>query len=64
MQWNSLAEFQPTVAAGSSNKYQNWESRDLERWVPHGYARVRADSRGAGRSPGNIDCFSGRETQD
>ena len=64
MQWNFLAEFQPTVTAGSSNKYQNWESCDPEQWVPHGYACVRVDSRGAGRSPGDIDCFSERETQD
>jgi predicted acyl esterase len=37
---------------------------DPEKWVPHGYACVRVDSRGAGRSPGIIDHFSPRETQD
>ena len=42
----------PETAAGSSNKYQNWELVDPEKWVPDGYAIVRIDSRGAGRSPG------------
>jgi predicted acyl esterase len=48
----------------SSNKYQNWELVDPERWVPDGYACVRVDSRGAGRSPGVIDAWSAREAQD
>ena len=32
--------------------------------MPEGYACVRVDSRGAGRSPGFIDPFSPRETKD
>ncbi|HEX7594633.1 MAG TPA: CocE/NonD family hydrolase, partial [Anaerolineae bacterium] len=48
----------------STNQYQNWEVVDPEKWVPHGYVCVRVDSRGAGRSPGVIDCFSPRETKD
>ena len=32
--------------------------------MPHGYVCVRVDSRGAGCSPGFIDHFSPRETQD
>ena len=32
--------------------------------MPDGYACVRVDSRGAGRSPGLLDPFSRRETQD
>ncbi len=54
----------PDVVAGSSNFYQNWEVVDPEKWVPHGYACVRIDSRGCGRSPGFIDPFSPRETRD
>ena len=54
----------PDVAYGSSNLYQSWEVVDPEKWVPEGYACVRVDSRGAGRSPGFIDPFSPRETQD
>jgi hypothetical protein len=52
------------VPAGSSNKYQNWEVVDPEKWVPHDYICVRVDSRGAGCSPGFIDHFSPRETKD
>src|SRR5262249_20882467 len=51
-QWRRMAEQHPDVAAGSTNKYQNWEVVDPEKWVPDGYACVRVDSRGAGRSPG------------
>ena len=49
---------------GSSNKYQNWELVDPEKWVPDGYACVRVDSRGAGRSPGYLEVWSPREAQD
>jgi predicted acyl esterase len=62
--WNRMVETHPDVAAGSSNKYQNWEVVDPEKWVPDGYACVRVDSRGCGRTPGVIDHFSPRETQD
>ncbi len=54
----------PNVLQGSSNKYQNWELVDPEKWVPDGYACVRVDSRGAGRSPGYLDVWSAREAQD
>ena len=43
---------------------QNWEVVDPEKWVPDGYACVRVDSRGAGRSPGVLEPFSPRETRD
>ena len=62
--WERMAEKHPDVTAGSSNKYQNWEVVDPEKWVRDGYACVRVDSRGAGRSPGYIDHFSPRETKD
>ena len=62
--WQKMIVSHPDVAYGSSNKYQNWEVVDPEKWVPHGYACVRVDSRGCGRSPGFIDHFSPRETRD
>src|SRR5919109_2875663 len=62
--WTRMVEQHPDVAAGSTNKYQNWEVVDPEKWVPDGYACVRVDSRGCGRSPGVIDHFSPRETKD
>jgi predicted acyl esterase len=54
----------PEVPAGSTNKYQVWECVDPEKWVPDGYACVRVDSRGSGRSPGLLDIWSARETLD
>ncbi|HJQ61510.1 MAG TPA: CocE/NonD family hydrolase [Burkholderiales bacterium] len=63
-QWQRMCEEHPDVPAGSSNKYQNWEVVDPEKWVPDGYAVVRVDSRGAGRSPGLLDMWSQREAQD
>ena len=63
-QWARLAKAAPEALEGTSNKYQNWELVDPEKWVPDGYACVRVDSRGAGRSPGVIDCWSDRETRD
>ena len=62
--WQRMVAEHPDVAHGSTNKYQNWEVVDPEKWVPDGYACVRVDSRGAGRSPGHIDHFSPRETKD
>jgi hypothetical protein len=63
-QWRRMVEQHPDVPAGSTNRYQNWEVVDPEKWVPDGYACVRVDSRGAGRSPGFLDLYSARETQD
>jgi predicted acyl esterase len=62
--WQRMAQKHPDVTAGSTNKYQNWEVVDPEKWVPHDYACVRVDSRGCGCSPGVIDHFSPRETKD
>jgi len=55
----------PDVASGSSNKYQNWEVVDPEKWVPEGYACVRVDSARDGESPGTrrpptFSSFRGR----
>src|SRR5919108_4986902 len=63
-QWEKMASEHPDVVAGSTGKYQNWEVVDPEKWVPHGYACVRVDSRGAGCSPGHIDVWSPREARD
>ncbi len=63
-QWRIMCEKHPDVPAGSTNIHANWEVVDPEKWCPHGYACVRVDSRGAGRSPGYIQHFSPRETKD
>ena len=62
--WDRMVAAHPDVPAGSSNKYQNWEVVDPEKWVPDGYVCIRVDSRGAGRSPGYMDVWSPRETRD
>ncbi|MGA7714917.1 MAG: CocE/NonD family hydrolase [Bradyrhizobium sp.] len=62
--WQNMIASHPDVAFGSTNKYQNWEVVDPEKWVPLGYVCVRVDSRGTGRSPGYVDHFSPRETRD
>jgi uncharacterized protein len=62
--WDRMIAAFPEVAEGSSCKYQVWELVDPEKWVPDGYACLRIDSRGAGRSPGFLDPWSPRETKD
>ncbi|MDB5558383.1 MAG: xaa-pro dipeptidyl-peptidase peptidase family s15, partial [Enterovirga sp.] len=62
--WSRMIESFPEVLEGTSSVYQSWELVDPERWVPDGYICLRVDSRGAGRSPGYLDPFSPRETQD
>src|SRR3972149_62461 len=36
--WETMIAEHPDVPIGSSNKYQNWEVVDPEKWVPDGYA--------------------------
>ncbi|HEV8639968.1 MAG TPA: CocE/NonD family hydrolase [Methylomirabilota bacterium] len=64
MQWQKMVEDHPEILEGSTNKYQNWEVTDPERWIPHGYVVVRVDSRGAGWSPGFMDPNCPREIED
>jgi uncharacterized protein len=63
-QWTKMVDDHPDVARGSTNRYQNWEVVDPEKFVPHGYVCVRVDSRGTGWSPGRIDVWSRREARD
>jgi predicted acyl esterase len=62
--WTRMVQAYPETAEGSSNKYQNWELIDPEKWVPDGYVCLRIDSRGAGRSPGCLEVWSPREARD
>ncbi len=64
LQWEKMVADHPEILEGSTNKYQNWETTDPERWVPHGYAVLRVDSRGAGWSPGFMDPSGPREIDD
>ena len=62
--WQWLISNHPEILDGSSGEFMVWETVDPERWVPAGYAVVRVDSRGAGRSPGIMDIWSPQETRD
>src|SRR6266480_643401 len=62
--WQRMVAEQPHGAQRSANNFQYREVVDPEKWVPDGYACVRVDSRGAGRSPGFLDLWSAREAKD
>ncbi len=64
MQWQKMVADHPEILESSTNKYQAWEVTDPERWVPHGYAVARVDSRGSGWSPGYLDPLCPREDDD
>ena len=42
-QWTRIVKAAPEVLEGSSNKHQNWDLFDPEKWVPDGYACLRID---------------------
>lgn len=42
----------------------SWETANPDYWVPHGYAVLRIDERGIGRSPGKLDILSAGLKQD
>jgi hypothetical protein len=46
------------------NEYMNWETVNPLWWVPRGYACVRVDGRGSGKSPGRTDPWSPAEARD
>jgi predicted acyl esterase len=47
-----------------ANPHMNWETVNPVWWVPRGYACVRVDGRGSGKSPGQTDPFSLQEARD
>ena len=46
------------------NELMNWETVNPLWWVPRGYACVRVDGRGSGKSPGRTDPWSPSEARD
>jgi predicted acyl esterase len=62
--WEMLNRRHPDFCQGSSCTYMNWETVDPERWVPEGYAVVRVDARGSGKSPGRLEIYSPRDARD
>ena len=44
--------------------YMVWETPNPEWWTARGYAVVRADARGTGKSPGRLDLLSDKDAED
>ena len=58
--WNPIAwEHVP-----ERGPYMHWETVNPEWWVPQGYAVVRCDTRGTGKSPGTPRLLSRAEAED
>lgn len=54
----------PDDLAEKANPLMNWETVNPEWWVPRGYALVRVDARGTGKSPGQGEPWSYQEAVD
>jgi hypothetical protein len=46
------------------NPYMNWETVNPEWWCPRGYAALRIDERGSGKSPGAFISYTLQESLD
>ena len=55
---------QPDDLEEAPNPLMNWETVNPQWWVPKGYAAVRVDARGTGKSPGQFEPFSFQESLD
>ncbi|MGZ5034658.1 MAG: CocE/NonD family hydrolase, partial [Usitatibacter sp.] len=54
----------PADLEEAPNPHMNWETVNPLWWVPRGYAAVRVDTRGSGKSPGRTDPWSPSESAD
>ncbi len=54
----------PDTLEEKANPLMNWETVNPEWWVPRGYACVRVDGRGSGKSPGACEPWSLQEAID
>jgi predicted acyl esterase len=54
----------PDTLEEPPNEWMNWETINPDWWVPRGYAAVRIDGRGTGKSPGQYDAWSLAEAVD
>ncbi len=59
-QWNPAA----WSHLPEQGEHMHWETVDPEWWVPQGYAVVRCDTRGTGKSPGRPRLLSRAEAED
>ena len=54
----------PDTLEEAPNAWMNWETINPQWWVPRGYASVRVDGRGSGKSPGQCEPWSLAESID
>ena len=54
----------PDTLEEKPNPYMNWETANPLWWVPKGYACLRVDGRGSGKSPGQFEPWSLAEAVD
>ncbi len=54
----------PADLEEAPNPYMNWETANPMWWCPRGYALIRVDSRGSGKSPGMSEPSSYQEAVD
>jgi len=54
----------PDTLEEKPNEWMNWETVNPAWWVPRGYAAVRIDGRGSGKSPGQCEPWSLAEAVD
>jgi predicted acyl esterase len=54
----------PSALEEKPNPLMNWETVNPHWWVPRGYAAVRVDGRGSGKSPGQCEPWSLAESID
>src|ERR1051326_2561132 len=54
----------PPALEEKATPHMNWETVTPEWWVPRGYAAVRVDGRGSGKSPGQCEPWSLAEAID
>jgi uncharacterized protein len=54
----------PDTLEEKPNPHMNWETVNPQWWVPRGYAAVRVDGRGSGKSPGQCEPWSLAESLD
>ncbi len=54
----------PADLEEKDNPHMNWETANPQWWVPQGYALMRIDTRGSGRSPGRTELLTLQEAID
>ncbi|WP_438388986.1 CocE/NonD family hydrolase [Actinopolyspora saharensis] len=54
----------PLYEVADHSEHAAWETPDPAWWTERGYAVVRADTRGTGKSPGRLDLFAPKDAAD